>query len=608
MNRPVRCAMLVVVPLLVATGVVGAAGLVAPARALGDPPPISGLVSPSHPVAGTWYSDPDPSFLWRGVDPSAAIAGYSYALDDDQAGVPDTTIDLPSLSFDVVNDVPLVGAGGPFSTATGDFNRDGRSDVAISRGSRVFVRLGTTSGTLGAVHVAHVPAWAGGLAVADVNRDGRPDLVVAGTHGVGADTALVVSVLLGKGNGSFWPRRDYDLGTFTFDLPGVVAVHDLNGDHRPDIMVTMGTKLIVLLGNGNGTFGRERVSLGVGGDRIGDLGPLTTVAFGDIDGDGTIDVVAGGLVSQNTPDGLLSVLTGRGDGTFRPKATVSRGLSVPQKVALADLDRDGKQDLIVQYDVNASWEDDGQDYTTVVVALGSGRGTFSKLATDDLSPQSGNPPFVAADFNADGNLDLAIGTSGGLDVLLGDGDGRFQAPVAFGQGPATFDLAAGGDFNGDGRPDVLAESQAATGVVFLDRSAAASYTGIADGIWQFHVRAVDAGGTGGPTATREVRIDTQPPVAHPTEAARVKRGGVATLTYLFRDPPPNAGWCDVEIVVKDLRGNVRVVLHARHALDGVKAQVSFRCLLPKGTYYFRVSATDPAGNRSAEVTRPLFVT
>ena len=75
MNRPVRCAMLVVVPLLVATGVVGAAGLVAPARALGDPPPISGLVSPSHPVAGTWYSDPDPSFLWRGVDPSAAISG-----------------------------------------------------------------------------------------------------------------------------------------------------------------------------------------------------------------------------------------------------------------------------------------------------------------------------------------------------------------------------------------------------------------------------------------------------------------------------------------------------------------------------------------------------
>lgn len=558
-------------------------------------------------MAGNWYADPDPTFSWRGVSPSAAIAGYSYALDNDPAGVPDTTVDLPPLSFDVVDDVPLVDAGGPFSTATGDFNRDGRSDVAICRGSRVFVRLGTKDGTLGAVRVARVPASAGALAVADVNRDGKPDLVVAGEHFVGGNTAMVVSVLLGKGDGTFGLRRDYDLGSFAFDLQGAVAVHDLNGDHRPDIMVAMGTKLIVLLGDGKGSFGRERTSLGVAGDRIGDLGPLTTLAFGDIDGDGRIDVVAGGQVSENTPWGMLSVLVGRGDGTFRPKGTVSRALFIPQKVTLADLDRDGKQDLVVQYEVNASWEDEGQDHTTVVVALGSGRGTFSTLATYDLSPQSGNPPFVAADFNADGNLDLAIGTNGGFDVLLGDGDGNFQPSVSFGPGPTSCELTVGGDFNGDGRPDVLAESQAKTGVVFLDRSASAAFTGVADGAWYLHIRAIDTAGAGGPTATREVRIDTQPPVAHPTEAARVKSGGVAALTYRFDDPPPNAGWCNVEIVVKDLRGNVRVVLHAHHRPDGVTSQLSFRCLLPKGTYYFRVYAIDPAGNRSTEVTCPLFV-
>ena len=153
-------------------------------------------------------------------------------------------------------------------------------------------------------------------------------------------------------------------------------------------------------------------------------------------------------------------------------------------MALADLNRDGKLDLITQYAVTASDWDAGPFSTAVAIGRGTGRGTFARLAEYDGLDASAES-LLAADFNHDGFLDLAMAVSGGLDVLLGNGDGTFQPPATFAGGSATPASAVLGDFNGDGRPDVLVGqwSQGAmkAGVVFLNATAKPSGAGVANG-------------------------------------------------------------------------------------------------------------------------------
>ncbi len=377
---------------------------------------------------------------------------------------------LPPI-FTVLPGVPLAaGRSGPM--AVGDFNGDGRSDLAIALGSKVVVRFGTKGGSLGTEHVIGLPGWSEAyvhaIVAAKLDRGGRPDLVVLASLLVKGRFHVEVAVLLNTGHGGFRLAHRYDLGSFALGgFPSALAVRDLNGDHRPDILAAAGTKLVVLLGDGHGAFGRERISNADGQDKDGNLGPLTTLALADINGDGRIDVVAGGYVSQNNPDGLLCVALGRGNGTFRSVSTTDSGELLPDRVVLADLAHDGTQDLIAQYEADGV-DYGGPDYTVLTVSRSNGHGGFAKLADYDLLPQADNPPLAAADFNRDGNLDLAIGAPGGLEVMLGDGDGSFQAPLTF-SGPFSAPQAfVSGDFNGDGKPDVLVQSGAATGVMFLN--------------------------------------------------------------------------------------------------------------------------------------------
>ena len=125
-----------------------------------------------------------------------------------------------------------------------DFNRDGRSDVAIDQ-PRVIVRLARKSGVLGRRSVSAITR-SQLIATGDLNRDHRPDIVVVSSgRYVAGRSRVVVAVLLGRGNGSFRPARDYYLGAFTFGGPSAVAIHDVSGDHRPDIIVTVGTRIAV---------------------------------------------------------------------------------------------------------------------------------------------------------------------------------------------------------------------------------------------------------------------------------------------------------------------------------------------------------------------------
>src|SRR5262249_11018670 len=176
------------------------------------------------------------------------------------------------------------------------------------------------------------------------------------------------------------------------------------------------------------------------------VGPRS-VAVGDFNGDGVQDlaVANSGFVSTN-----VSVLLGNGDGMFQAAVNFGVG-NFPVSVAVGDFNGDGVQDLAV---VNG-----GVGYNGVSVLLGNGDGTFQAAVNfgAGVTPVS----VAVGDFNGDGVRDLVVANffiSNNVSVLLGNGDGTFQAVVSFGAGSFPRSVAVG-DFNGDGRQDLAVANQ-----------------------------------------------------------------------------------------------------------------------------------------------------
>ena len=264
-----------------------------------------------------------------------------------------------------------------------------------------------------------------GVAVADFNGDGIPDIVVTNAGGVN-----VVSVRLGNGDGTFQPQQDFQVGK----VPTDVAVGDFNGDGIPDLVVSNNgdATVSVLLGNGGGTFQGQKT---YGLDSLQPYG----VVVADFDGDGIAD-----LAIANNHDDSVSVLLGNGDGTFQMQKPYPAGV-FPYGLAVADFNGDGIPDLAVTTTGSAP--------PSVVVLLGNGDGSFKPPKPSQVGP---NPArVVAADFNGDGIPDLAVTNEGDdtISVLLGNGDGTFRAQKTYPVGHHPFGIAAA-DFNGDGITDL----------------------------------------------------------------------------------------------------------------------------------------------------------
>jgi hypothetical protein len=489
--------------------------------------PATGILSGTPTAAGTWYfdatvTDADGVTLSIPINiqinPSTTSAGspvpflnQPLAPSSVSPGVSGLTLKVSGTGF--VSGATLNFNGTPLATTFVDSGHLSAlvpaTDVATAQtasitvanpvpggGSSnvVYFQVGAPEATVSFVNAVNTPLQVNapiGLAVADFNADGKPDLAITGK--------VWLYSMLGNGDGTFTPApgSPFSLPSPPYDdfpspYVGAMAVGDFNHSGHSGLAVAMfnSDAAVILEGNGDGTFatssatfvdtkgastsalgaadfnadgnldlaivnqlnGISPMALGYGSGAFNTAGPLYTQGFpagaavGDFNGDGRLDVAVAGGGSTVYPNSGVAVSLGVGDGTF----TQASGSPLPlgqnlSAIVAGDFNGDGKLDL-------AATDETGN---AVLILLGNGDGTFQP----PITIATGNAPdaIVAGDFNSDGKLDLAVANNGDgtATLLLGNGDGTFTqasgSPFLVGRGPVAITAA---DFNGDGKLDL----------------------------------------------------------------------------------------------------------------------------------------------------------
>lgn len=394
-----------------------------------------------------------PGQVWPDVNATAVVIG-----DWDRDGIPDLAAALPGS----VQIYPGIGDGtfrqgyyyglssGPRSLAAGDMNGDGILDLVTGdyQGT-VSVLLGKGRGTFQAPVDYKLPqnTEVDGLVAADFNGDGTIDIAASELN----DS---VAVLLGNGDGTLRSVVEYPAGTvYVYQL----ASSDFNHDGIPDLVTAGINDIAVLLGKGDGTFLPTQT--------YGQLPCCRALRIADLNEDGNPDVL--GVNDYYNPP-AMAVYYGNADGTFQPSVFYATGTGSPYTMAVADFNKDGHLDAAVLEDVYFSTAFTlflGQPGATLLAAR------YFSLADDNQV----NSPYLTSlalgYLNADKNLDVAaLDTNyGRVLVTLGQPDGTFHGHRGFptGRGASTIALA---DLNKDGKADVITDNNKGISVLIGDGS------------------------------------------------------------------------------------------------------------------------------------------
>jgi len=339
---------------------------------------------------------------------------------------------LPLLAQRFKNPTLISTGTNPAAVSTADFNGDGKPDLVYldgSSSSTLHILRGKGDGTFVSAQDTELPLGIGGkITVADVNKDGKPDLVLGGKAPQGQ-----VCMLLGNGDGTFGSPLVSQFpagGNLYATMGSQIGVADFNGDGAVDLAAgdILNNVVYVLLGNNTGSFTLKATLFNGGGP--------SNVFTGDFNGDGHVDVLAQGMLAANA-----TVYLGKGDGTFQAGVSYAG----PQHIGsmlLRDMDGDGHADLVV------TDQNQGVD-----ILRGNQDGTFASTSSGGTAfGVPGATLLAIADLNSDGTLDLAMATANGVSILLGQVGLSYSAPVAFSGSPSPWG-AVMADFNGDGHQD-----------------------------------------------------------------------------------------------------------------------------------------------------------